>query len=652
MNNHINDKNYIPLTPFKGWVLENFPFIEANFDAITNYELMCLLVKYLNEVISNQNQVQALGTELVQAYNDLLDYVNNYFANLDVQDEINNKLDAMVVDGTLETLIGAYIQPRIDAQNLRINSLSDRVDGVASGSPAGVYATASALSTADPDHNKIYVVSADGKWYYYNTSTTSWTAGGVYQSSVNSGDVTDLTNNLAITDDNILNLLLREDLEVFTSWESGRIDSSGNNEPNAQLYRTKNYIPINKNVVYKFFGYNGNGCSIRIYDSNKNYSRNVNFPATSTSNTATYTFNQTNDAYFRLSINVYQNDASTYPADPSNIDVNILQSSNYNTETSTDFSQFKDGITYINNNAGTLINAPTNFGQYVVITQQAHQYLTYQLAIQQNKQQNGNDTRYKSLNVFYRLFNPTNTQIYLRWSLLNYPLKSQDNYVAFGDSITHGFKQTSGGSSVITDYPYPQTVGNILKLIPNEGANTGSGYIALQSNRNAVSIIDAYDFTNVNLATLFFGTNDWNANVPLGTINDTTTNPTTIYGGIKHCIEKINNENPLTTIVMITPINRSQVGSSGAGSLTYENNYAYGTPNSAGYTLGDVCDAVVNCAKYYGISYIDNREGCPINRLNLSSTTIDGLHPNDNGYIKLGQHLASKIGAIFRPYHF
>ena len=109
MNNEINDKNYIPLTPFKGWVLENFPFIEANFDAITNYELLCLIVKYLNEVISNQNQVQELGTELVTAYNQLLDYVNKYFDNLDIQEEIDNKLDDMAESGELAEIVELFV---------------------------------------------------------------------------------------------------------------------------------------------------------------------------------------------------------------------------------------------------------------------------------------------------------------------------------------------------------------------------------------------------------------------------------------------------------------------------------------------------------------------------------------------------------------
>ena len=59
---------------------------------------------------------------------------------------------------------------------------------VASGSPKGTYATAAALTTAYPTGNSnIYVVSADGKWYYW--SGTAWTAGGVYQAVIGTASV-------------------------------------------------------------------------------------------------------------------------------------------------------------------------------------------------------------------------------------------------------------------------------------------------------------------------------------------------------------------------------------------------------------------------------------------------------------------------------
>ena len=41
-------------------------------------------------------------------------------------------------------------------------NLQAEIESVASGSPAGVYSTVAALTSADPDHSKIYLVTANG----------------------------------------------------------------------------------------------------------------------------------------------------------------------------------------------------------------------------------------------------------------------------------------------------------------------------------------------------------------------------------------------------------------------------------------------------------------------------------------------------------
>lgn len=90
--------DYKKLPPFKGMVLQNFPFIEEDFDAITNYQLLCKVVEYLNNINKNNN-------ELIDNINAL----NNWFNNLDVQDEINNKLDQMVEDGTFDSILQEFL---------------------------------------------------------------------------------------------------------------------------------------------------------------------------------------------------------------------------------------------------------------------------------------------------------------------------------------------------------------------------------------------------------------------------------------------------------------------------------------------------------------------------------------------------------------
>lgn len=58
-----------------------------------------------NKVLEQWKAMQKNFDSLQNAFNDLKSYVQDYFKNLDVQDEINNKLNSMIADGTLLTII-------------------------------------------------------------------------------------------------------------------------------------------------------------------------------------------------------------------------------------------------------------------------------------------------------------------------------------------------------------------------------------------------------------------------------------------------------------------------------------------------------------------------------------------------------------------
>lgn len=445
--------------------------------------------------------------------------------------------------------------------------------------------------------------------------------------------------------------------------EFGNINySTGALETHNVIRRTKNYINLEVGEIITVNVKNGNGVNLIFYDENGNWKVSRAVSATQTTNTRTLTVE-----YPKMKV-AYLYYSSSYPIYASNC--LILRKSEIQKKIdslwgyvqdgkiaeSHDFNNLIDGAYWLNvsSSQNDLVNAPCDYtyGNFSVLTKLIGDYYI-QFAF----------TTYNNLSQkrgFFRLFNSSSTVI--RWSDLNIMFhKSQDNYVAFGDSITHGYQKTVDGVDIISNYQYWKTIGSILKLNATEGANTGSGFVKVQGNKNALRIIDEYDFTNVNLVSFAFGTNDWNANIPLGTINDSpingnvntngtyTNNTNTIYSAIKYCVERALSQNPQMTLILITPINRSQVGSSGA-TLTKENNWGYGAINTAGYTLGDVCKATVDVAKYYGIPYIDNREGNPINRLTVNSLTVDGLHFTDWGYMKLGQFYAGKIGSIYRPY--
>ena len=72
----MNKFEYNNLTPFKWFVLENFPFIEADFDALTNWQLFCKLGKEMNKIINSVNKSGTQVETLTTAFNNLQDYVN------------------------------------------------------------------------------------------------------------------------------------------------------------------------------------------------------------------------------------------------------------------------------------------------------------------------------------------------------------------------------------------------------------------------------------------------------------------------------------------------------------------------------------------------------------------------------------------------
>lgn len=83
------DKQFKDLKYFKGWTLENFPFIEDDFDAITTYQFMCKIVEYLNEVIYNQKILDENNEEIVKLVQELKAYVDEYLEDLtDIKEEI------------------------------------------------------------------------------------------------------------------------------------------------------------------------------------------------------------------------------------------------------------------------------------------------------------------------------------------------------------------------------------------------------------------------------------------------------------------------------------------------------------------------------------------------------------------------------------
>lgn len=91
------------LNPFKHFCMTIGALPSSYMESMSYYEMLEWLCNYL------QNTVVPAVNNNANALEELQDYVKHYFDNLDVQDEIDNKLDEMAQSGQLAELVAQYL---------------------------------------------------------------------------------------------------------------------------------------------------------------------------------------------------------------------------------------------------------------------------------------------------------------------------------------------------------------------------------------------------------------------------------------------------------------------------------------------------------------------------------------------------------------
>ena len=241
--------NYNELKPFRFWCQKILPLVYD--DSLSYYELLCKVVDYLNKTIDDVNTVVSEFGTLEGKFGELKSYVDWYFDNLDVQEEINNKLDQMAADGSLTDLIADYVDPLIAAQNAQIQAFITQITGrmdeqdaynaVTRGMLSQAYGAPTPFDNIDdvPDGVGIYVYIGTttatftaGHWYYIAKDTAEQfldiVDGGVYQAAALQTDttltITGMAADAKATGDKIA--ALKTDLELITEEEYMQYDSA------------------------------------------------------------------------------------------------------------------------------------------------------------------------------------------------------------------------------------------------------------------------------------------------------------------------------------------------------------------------------------------------------------------------------------------
>ena len=114
--------NVETIKPFRNFCMTIGALPTSYLESMSYYEMLAWLCKYL------ENTVNPAINNNAEALKELQSYVANYFDNLDVQEEINTKLDEMAGDGTLAQIIN--VEMIGDLSNLTTTDKTDLVSAI------------------------------------------------------------------------------------------------------------------------------------------------------------------------------------------------------------------------------------------------------------------------------------------------------------------------------------------------------------------------------------------------------------------------------------------------------------------------------------------------------------------------------------------
>lgn len=102
---------YSPLTPFRYWCQKVLPLVYD--DSLSYYELLNKVVDYLNKTMEDVETLNGDTGAMLAAFNQLQTYVNTYFDELDLTEEVQAVLDRMAENGSLDELLRPLVGEQI-----------------------------------------------------------------------------------------------------------------------------------------------------------------------------------------------------------------------------------------------------------------------------------------------------------------------------------------------------------------------------------------------------------------------------------------------------------------------------------------------------------------------------------------------------------
>ena len=655
--------------------------------SMTYEEQLLWLQNYLIQTVIPAINNNAEATQEVQdIIMALQDYINDYFNNLDVQEEINNKLEQMAQDGSLTTLIEDYVNPYIEAQNKEISEFKTSVNGQIAHQNAQIQAVESgsplvASSVQEmTDTTRVYVNTTDGNWYYYNG--TEWTIGGVYQSTGIAENSIDGSNikNKSIQPYKLSEVDEHQQYEIFKySKIYPKRLVNGVKQDATDFYCTDIVaIEPSTTIFVRLAGIDI--CDIVQYDSAKQFISNIrinnnpnatktlsdsahyvalSYRITDSTNNYIYALNSNlspSDNFYNIpylinkDVNYELNSISPFKLKevaeqplrtvlkfaewyPFGLSANVLIPSNEYVLSS--LVRVQPGTTIIpardlvaGSEALLTYKEDKTFRIKGQITTKGYTVPNdcYYVALVINKNDKSND---------FLICNSLTDKINIEWLNLN---KETKEGITFGDSLW----ANSQGNYNYPNTPYNQSTGKCigyddhLALVGINIDNRAVSGQTIVNGINAIKNIVQSDVKDKDFIIISYGRNDFRTGVPIGTLQNTGTtfDETTYIGCLQKAIEHLQVLNPDLKIIIWTP---TQSNANGNG--------IYNT-NADGKKMIDYVNACKEVGELYSCEVVDMYSNCGINMINLQRFTFEGVHLTNDGYTFTAPYYVNKMKNI------
>lgn len=473
---------------------------------------------------------------------------------------------------------------------------------IVSGAPKGTYSTLSALQTAYPSGVEgIFLVLADGHWYYWNSTVLAWTDGGVYQAT----GIADGSVNYGKTDFMSLgkNRFDASTVKYYKNIDVNGLIVDANTEGN--MYDISDYIPIKSGETI-YFSNNGSPITVLygIYNTNKAFISRTTGTSVTASQDGFVIFRVTH-SYDMSKVQAevgtgvtawetynYQIPRSLYvKTEELNSDLNTLKNS-VTEETKTLLNSGLLALklesftaVFPDANGNDIANARVATSDYFSSLEQTKLIITqlntdYTFCVSWYDEQknllvlptawNSGVKEYLNQGYYYRIhvyssiafaslafFNYISASKKIVYSIPELELKinvnNEDYYkyifnngICIGDSLTEGY--ASGNIGVISQ-TYPKFLGRMMDIPITNGGKSGASATSWYKERFSV-----YNYADKDFAIIYLGTNQGltdTLDTDVNAYSDYTQYADTNTGNYCKIIEGIYAQNPKCKIFLV-----------------------------------------------------------------------------------------------------